>query len=71
MDVDGSGSGGTSAGAEPTGSQAETLRQQVEVTNKQQEMIDSSKMLLKLLDQFVSVVTLDANIDTEVQPEVK
>lgn len=71
MDVNGSGSGGTSAGIEPTCTQAETLRQQVEVTDNQQEMIDSSKMLLKLLEQFVSVVTLDANIDTEVQPEVK
>jgi hypothetical protein len=71
MDVDGSGSGGTSVDTEPTGTQVATLRQQMGATHNQQEMADSSKMLLMLLKQFVSAVSSDASIDTEVHPEAK
>jgi hypothetical protein len=47
---------------------AESL--EVGTVNNQQEIIDNSKILLMLLKKFVSMLTSDANIHTEVQPEV-
>lgn len=80
MDADDSGYRGTSTSIELTGTQAETLRHQVGGANNQQEMInqgeheraiiDKSKMLLMLLEKFVCVVTSDAMINMQVQPEV-
>jgi hypothetical protein len=43
----------------------------IDQAENKREMIGTSRMLLMLLEKFVSVVTSDAIINTQVQPEVR